>query len=370
MKVLHLISSCGLFGAERVILTLASQNNGIDFWVGALNNHHNPHLEIIQEAKTAGLKTIVFDSRGQVDFKTVSSIQKFLNENSIDILHTHNYKSDIMGFWATRFSYTQWVATNHVWHSTDSKMRFYETIDAIVLKFAKMIFTVSQEIKDDMLQKGFKENHIHVIHNGINISQFNPKTARVQLRADWKVSDNEILLTIVGRLAPEKGHEVLFKAMTQITKQHPNVKLLVIGDGPLRNNLEEQIKNLNLSNHIILAGLREDMPDVYRSCDILVNASYKEGLPMTILEAMASGLTIIATRVGAVPQVIREGENGILLEAGNSEVLAQAVISLLNDPSQRQILAQQAYKDVCRDFSDQIMFDKYKQLYEAVLTDK
>ena len=367
MKVLHLVSSGGLFVAERVILNLAAQNNGVISWVGALNNQHNPHLELIQEAQSLGLKTVIFDSKGQVDFKTVSYIKKFLKENSIDILHTHNYKSDIMGFLSTRFTQVKWVATNHVWHSTDRKLRFYEATDAFVLKFAAMIFTVSQEIKEDLLRKGFKDNNIHVIHNGIAINQFKQKSTRKQLRDSWHVSDSELLLVIVSRLAPEKGHEILFTALSQIISQHPYIKCLAVGDGSLRKNLETSVKNLNLSNHVIFTGIRKDMPDVYSACDIIINSSSIEGLPMTILEAMASNLPVIATRVGGIPQVIKNEKNGILLEHGNADTLARAIISLAKDASKRQLLAQQAYRDVCENFSDLRMAENYKNFYRQLL---
>lgn len=366
MKILHLVSSSGLFGAERVILNLASQNNGIVFWVGALNNQHNPHLEIIKEAQNLDLKTVIFDSRTQVDFKTVFSIKSFLKEKNIDILHTHNYKSDIMGFLATSFTQVKWVATNHVWHSTDKKLRFYEGLDAFVLKFAALIFTVSQDIKDDLLNRGFKNHNIHVIHNGIAINQFGDNSARKHLRSNWNIFENDVLLTIVGRLAPEKGHEILFKALSNLT-QYPFIKCLVVGEGLLKNDLESSIKRLNLSNQVIFAGIRTDMPAVYSACDILINSSFIEGLPMTILEAMASHLPMIVTKVGAVPQVIRNQVNGVVLEAGNEQILFEAIIELANDPAKRKRLAQEAYKDVCERFSDQRMAEDYKKYYQLLL---
>ena len=367
LKILHLVSSGGLFGAERVILNITSQNRDTDFWVGALNNQHNPHLEIIQEAQKLGLKTAIFDSRIQADFKTVYSIKKFLKDNNIHILHTHNYKSDIMGFLATRFTRVKWVATNHVWHSTDKKLRFYEAIDAFVLKFAATVFTVSREIKDDLLRKGFQENKIHVIHNGIAVSQFGDASARKNLRYSWNVSEQDALLAIVGRLAPEKGHEILFKTLKKVIQEHPSVKCLVVGDGPLKSKLEAMVLDFGLSGHIIFTGIRKDMPGVYCACDMMVNTSLIEGLPMTILEAMASRLPIIATKVGAVPQVIKNEKNGILLEPGNPDALFRAIISLANDSSKRQALAQVAYKDVREHFSDRRMSEEYKNFYQKLL---
>ena len=127
------------------------------------------------------------------------------------------------------------------------------------------------------------------------------------------------------------------------------------------------VLDFGLSGHIIFTGIRKDMPGVYCACDMMVNTSLIEGLPMTILEAMASRLPIIATKVGAVPQVIKNEKNGILLEPGNPDALFRAIISLANDSSKRQALAQVAYKDVREHFSDRRMSEEYKNFYQKLL---
>jgi glycosyltransferase involved in cell wall biosynthesis len=367
MKVLHLVSSGGLFGAEKVILNLAACRGGPDGWVGAIHNLRNPHMEIIHEARRLGLKSAVFESRSQADFKTVSSLKKFLKENKIDILHTHNYKSDILGFTATRMLRIKWVATNHVWHGTDEKLRIYEAMDSLVLKFADMIFTVSGEIKDELLQKGIAEGKVHVVHNGIDVDDFSNASERRTLRGRWRVSGQDVLAAIIGRLAPEKGHEVLFQAVKEAVGKYPGLKCLVVGDGPLKSKLEGQAAELGLTGHIIFTGIRKDMPDVYAACDILVNSSFIEGLPMTILEAMASKLSVIATSVGAVPQVIRDGQNGILLKPGDPAALCRAITDLARNADKRQELAARAYKDVCLNFSVQRMAEEYNRFYQGLL---
>jgi len=368
-KVLHLVSSGGLFGAERVILNLASQQKDGDViaWVGAINNMHNPHLEIIQEAQNDGLKTAVFDSRSQADLNTISSLKKFLKENRIDILHTHNYKSDITGFLATRLTHVKWVATMHGWISGDSKLRWYESLDRFVLKFASQVICVSQNNYDRLLNIGINRDSLSVIANGIDLEQFSSSSGDQGLKKSLGIDPNTTVITIVGRLGEEKGHKVLFKALSSVIGQYPDIKCLVVGDGPLMEKLKGQAADLGLSRHIIFTGNRKDVADIYKICDILVNASFTEGLPMTILEAMASKVTVIATRVGAVPQVIRNGENGILLEPGDAESLSQAITGLIKDAGRRKALAQTAYKDVCEHYSEQQMAEKYKNLYQGAV---
>lgn len=369
LRILHLVSSGGFFGAERVILNLASRqnNSAVISWVGAINNKHNPHLEIIQESQNTGLKTAIFDSRSQADLKTVSSVKKFLKENDIDILHTHNYKSNIIGFLATRLTRVKWAVTLHGWISSDSKLRWYETLDRFFLKFADKIFCVSLNNYDMLLNKGINKNSLEVIANGIDLKQFSSAGADQNLRKSLGIDAHQIVITIVGRLGEEKGHKVLFKALSLIHPQYPDFKCLVVGDGPLMKNLQEQANALNLSRHIIFTGNRKDVADIYKVCDILVNASFTEGLPMTILEAMASRLAVIATKVGGVPQLIQHEKNGLLLDPNDPEILAEALIQLIKDPQKRQQLAQEAYNSVVTSFSDQIMSDKYEENYYQIL---
>lgn len=371
IRILHLVSSGGLFGAERVIINLAKCTKEAVCYVGAVDNVHNPHLEVIAEAKSLGLYTAVFKSRGQLDLTTVFAIKKFLRQSKIDIIHTHNYKSDLLGFCASRLTGTKWVGTNHVWHSTDGKLKFYERLDAFFLKFADKVTGVSQEIKNDLLLKGFKDQKVAVIDNGIQIEKFKNDVPAGQLkRTLFNLNENCFVLAIVGRLAKEKAHDIFFQAAKIVIEKYPDIKFLVIGDGPLRGSLEIMSKELGLSKNVIFTGIRNDMAQVYAMCDLMVNASYIEGLPMTILEAMAAQVPIIATRVGAVPKVIDDQRNGMSLEPGNAVTLASAITGLIEDPQKRKRFADAAYKDVCDRFSDERMAQRYRAIYQEILLSK
>ena len=170
-RVLHLVSSGGLYGAEHVILNLARSENTVCY-VGALYNVHSPHVEVIDEAEKRGLRTVVFDSRGRIDLGTVFQIKRFLRNNRIDILHTHGYKSDIVGFLAAFLTKIKWVATNHVWHPMSGKLRMYESLDAFALRFARRVVAVSYEIRDDLISRNVSSANIRVIDNGIDIDRF------------------------------------------------------------------------------------------------------------------------------------------------------------------------------------------------------
>ncbi len=366
IKVLHLISSGGLFGAEQMILTLAEHSDGINHTIGALNNHHNPHVEIIEEASKRGLNTTVFASKGRFDLKTVDQVADFIVKNEIDIIHSHNYKANFIAAWAIRRCHKEWVATIHGWIGTDPKLRWYENLDVFVLRSADKVICVSHVIYQGLIQRRYSPKHLALVSNGIDLVRYSNIKHNTQFKQKLGISQDDLTIVICGRLAPEKGHEILIKAMAQVIKQQPTIKLLIVGDGPLKSKMEEMVKELELNDHVILTGIRQDMPDFYANSDIMVNSSYTEGLPMTILEAMASHVPVIATNVGAVGRVIKDQVNGILLEPGNPDSLAEAILLLFNNKQLRERLAQQAYLDVTAHFSAAHMADEYDKIYSQL----
>jgi len=364
IKVLHLISSGGLFGAERVVLNLADKSVGIISFVGVINNTHNPHLEIIEEAKRLGMNTVVFSSKGKFDLRTIGAINKFIIEHKIDIVHTHNYKSDFIGALAAQFTNAKWMATHHGWTAGDKNLEFYEKIDSFILKLSQKVVLVSKGVKQSFLH--LKEERLQVIDNGIPIEKFDRSLQMGNIRSSLGINHQDCAMVIVGRLSPEKGHEIFLKAAAEVVKRVQNVKFIIIGDGPLREELKQKVRDLKLSEYVLFTGIRQDMPAIYAACDILVNSSYVEGLPMTILEAMASHLPVIATDVGAVGEVIKTEENGVFFHPGDHRELALRMIELTLDKEKRWQFSQKAYQDVCARFSDTRMAERYKETYYQI----
>ncbi len=368
-KVLHLVSSNGIFGAENVILGLAKSCNNISVIVGALSNFHNPHLEMIEEAARRNFKTAFFDCLWQFDFLAIIRVRRYLKKHKIDILHTHNYKSDLIGFCATRFLKTKWVATNHVWHGTDSKLKLYEALDALVLRFAHKVIAVSDEIKGDLINKKIASESLEVIYNGIDHSEFvrKGKNDLKRLREEFKIGENDVVISSVGRLSREKGQDILIKSFRILTDKVRSIKLLFVGDGPLRSELESIADRELPKGSFIFAGIRKDMQDIYSLTDILVSASYIEGLPLNILEGMAAKTAIVATRVGAVSQVIKDRMNGMLVDAGQVDALAGSLYSVVTDVSLRNRLVEHAYSDLIEIFNVQKMASRYESVYSGLL---
>jgi glycosyltransferase involved in cell wall biosynthesis len=362
------VSSGGLYGAEQVILNLAQSENASSY-IGAMYTGHDCALEVVDDAQKRGLRTVVFESQG-FGLRAIFEIKRFLRTNRIDILHTHGYKSDIVGWLATLLSKTMWVATNHVWHPINARLRFYEALDAFVLRFAKLVVAVSAHVREDLISASVPASKIRVIHNGIDVDRFREHPPKTPTRAELGLHDEDLIVTIVGRLSPEKGHRTLLTAAQMLcAKFDGDLKFLVVGDGPLRDELGVDVGKMDLDRHVVFTGFRTDMPEIYALTDMLVNVSSIEGLPMTLLEAMAAGVPVVAARTGGIPEIIEHDKTGLLVNANDPKDLAAKLELLIRDEDKRRTLAGSAFQFVIMNHSRERMCDRYRYLYQEAVSE-
>jgi len=389
MKILHLRSSGGLYGAEMVILNMARELNrmGCDNHVVCINNLKNPHSELLDEAGKYGVEASSVDAMSLLDFETFKDIRKKIAAGGFDVIHCHDYKASVYGLFASIGFKIKRVATNHLWDKVDAKLWLYQRIEGLLYNFFDSIIAVSEEVKRDVRPFIIRKSKIEVICNGIDVSRFarqttdhRPQTeekslqsvvgrlqSKKELRNKFGLEDNDFVIGIVGRLARQKGHETLLKAFKKLLQsslepQRPSapvrgveavtgelgnrgtgeptskLRLLVVGDGPLEDSLKKLCADLGLcfinvhdftpapsisgvEPQVIFAGVQTDMPTVYQALDLLVMPSLEEGLPMVLLEAMASGVPVVATPVGEIPAIIKDGETGFLVEPGSVDGL-------------------------------------------------
>jgi glycosyltransferase involved in cell wall biosynthesis len=367
MKVLHLISSRGLGGAERVALELCRnlKLRHCEPVIGVIENSHNPHLEVAEEAKDYKIDTVIFPCRSQLDLSLISRIRRYIETNGIDLVNSHGYKSNFYGLLACG-SRTPIIATNHNWLTSNWRLRAYCYLDGILIRYCDRIVAVSEGIKNEMMKYHVPRRKIRVIDNGIDGARFgaaaSPEAARTSLGID---GDARIVGT-VGSLTYEKGQVYLLQAAKEIIREHGGTRFLFVGDGPLRPVLEQESGNLGIRDHVVFAGHRKDVPAMLAAMDIFVLPSVKEGLPMVLLEAMAARKPVIASRVGAIPKVI-DGENGVLVEPADVAGLRQAVVSLLEDAPRSRRIADAGYEKVKAEYSAESMSRKYHHLYQEVI---
>jgi glycosyltransferase involved in cell wall biosynthesis len=366
VKILHIISSGGMYGAEAVILNMSrTLNEGSHTSVlGVFANSSNPNLQLHEVAVKEGIESHVIACKGQIDPTVITSIRNLATQTNADIIHAHGYKADIYSHFALCGSGIPLVSTCHTWYDNNRLVTLYGMADRLVLRNYAAVVAVSDEVKQRLLKAGVREDKIHLVRNGIDLRPFDNATPSLPNAVS---EDHPPIVGLIGRLSIEKGVDIFLHAAAQVLVELPSTKFVVVGEGPDRDKLESLIDELNLRESVSMLGRRDDMPSVYASLDIMVSASRQEGLPMAILEGMASSLPLIATAVGDVPTMVHDGETGVMVPPENAALLASAIVTLLRSPAQRESLGAAARKLIEDEFSADRMTADYLRVYKEAV---
>lgn len=364
VKVLQLISSGGYYGAENMLLNLCAsqQKTGCQNSLMIFYNVHAPNVELYERARRRGLSVRMVHCQGRADWRAVRQIEECIQEDGIQLIHTHGYKADLYGYVAARRSGKPIVATCHNWLGGTAALGIYNHLDRMALKRFHGLAAVSDSVAQRLLASGVSAKKIRTIANGIDVQTFE----RARPLQAFNLDGSKVV-GMVARLDLKKGFEYLLRAANELRGSFPELKVVIVGEGPDRSEIEGMIQRLGLQSSVILAGQRSDMPAVYAAMDVFVLPSLNEGLPMTILEAMAASKPVIATRVGAIPKVIQDGETGLLVDPGDSDGLRNALARLLTDSGLCSRLGAEGHDWVSRNYTSEAMALKYRQMYDDVL---
>ncbi len=366
MRVLHLISSAGFYGAENALVSLAAASQKAGACrpvVGVLRDARNPHQEAADQARQRGLEAEVFACSGRLDPRTIRAIRRKAQEMRVDLMHSHGYKSNFYAYLAARPVGIPVLATCHT--GTDrpemtAALRLYDWLDRGILRRVNQVVAVSPAIAEVLRQRGIPAERIAVVPNGVDVERF--RNARPALA----LPEGAKAVGMVGRLTAHKGPDCFLEAASIVAVRIPEARFVLVGDGPERSRLERAAAQSGFGDRIVFTGVRHDMPAVYASLSVFALPSYSEGLPMSVLEAMAAGVPVIASRVGAIPQLIESERDGLLVHPGAPAKLAEAIVRVLEHPAWAQELSRSAQQRVMREYSSESMARRYQPLYESL----
>ena len=366
MRTLQLISSAGIYGAENMLVNLARalKQKGCRSVVGVFHNTHNSNVEVAEKAMSLGLPVAVFPCHGRADLGAVGVIRDYIQSRSIQLVHSHGYKADVYGYAAAKRAGVPIVATCHNWPDKTAPLRFYAFLDHLVLKGFPSVVAVSEGVRESLKRFGIPKSRVCTISNGIDFDTL--ANARPTLADEIETKDR-LVVGVVGRLVPAKGLGYLLRAAREILRVFPKTLFVFVGDGPSRERLEGLTRELGIEAEVVFAGKRKDMPGVYASLDLLALPSLNEGMPMTLLEAMAAAKPVVATRVGAVPRIVIPERTGLLVEPGNTQALRDALARMLSDRELRESCGRQGQAMVKENFSAEAMACNYLSLYKTLL---
>jgi len=366
IRVLHLIETGGPGGAERMLLDLVRHlGPGYTSTLGLLKPGW-----LQTTATLASIPSVLLAGNALGDFGTLRKTFQFVRANEIQLLHTHEFYMNLVGAIIARVSRIPHVATLHgkKYHTEKRRRRAFYRFAA---KRTSRLVAVSQDLQKFLCAHfNVSQDKVAMIYNGIDLSPFADVQRNPQLLESLGISVDAFIVGTVGNLYALKGHTYLIRAAHGVMQKRPNTHLLILGRGELKNPLEQEAKALGIADRVHLLGYRDDTPRWLGVMNVFVLSSLSEGLPLSLLEAMASSLPTIVTQIGGMPEVVREGETGVVVPPGDCEALTKSILFFHDNPNIAKQYGRAGRIVVFEDFSVDRMVHQYRSLYREVLAGK
>ncbi len=246
---------------------------------------------------------------------------------------------------------------------------FRERVLGLTDRMTDAVTVQSESVARQLCRRGVTSPpRVRVIPNSVNLDRFTSDGSRLGTRKDLGVSDSEFLWLAAGRLAKAKDYPTMLNAFAMLAEKCPQAVLAIAGDGPLRGEIRALVQRLGLVERVRLLGLRRDVPRLMQACDALVLSSAWEGMPVVVLEAMASRRPVVATSVASIPEMLEDGLSGLLVPPGDPEALAEAMSKVVDArPEDRQAMADKAYERVRTTYSEDVVLDQWEELFHELL---
>jgi glycosyltransferase involved in cell wall biosynthesis len=368
MNIVHLLASPFFGGIERQALGLACalpSDVRTTFLSFAERGLARPFLD---RARAGGFEAIELKENFPHLGRAIREVAELLRRLDADLLCCSGYKPDLIGWRAARVAGIPVVGIAHGWTSVTPRVRLYEAVDRLVLRWFDGVVCVSRSQADRVRRWGVPARLLHVILNSIDPTPFNspPPDAREVVRRFFP-HPPRLVVGAAGRLSPEKGFDLLIAAAAEIVRRHPDVGFLICGDGPSRPQLAGQIAALGLQEKVVLAGFRGDLERLVPGWDLSVLSSRTEGLPVAVLEALAAGVPVVATAVGGTPEAVADGTDGFLIPRDDVRTLTARISELLADDDRRRAMGRQGWDKIRREWTFAVRACRYQALFEQVL---
>jgi len=371
-NILYLTSVLVTEGAQHVLLTLAGQLNTEQY--KALICCLTPRMEMLPRFQQAGIEVVPLGMQSYSVLsilRAVHDLRALIHIRQIDLIHTTNFSDGLLGRVVARLTGVPVVLSSiHAFYR--SKPRLELLLDMVTARLADGVIVVSEAVRQFAIADlKIPDNKIDVVYNGITSLPVVVDVESIRrIRAEIGLRSDSSVVACVGSLKEVKGHKYLLQAMPLILRDVPNVQFLIIGDGPLQPELRSLATALGIADKVCFAGLREDVRTILPAIDILVQPSLQETFSLAILEAMAAEKTVVATKVGGIPELVEDGRTGLLVPPENPSAIAKAVISLLSSPYKRRMFGVAGGKRFREFFTAEKMVRRYKEIYEFCLERK
>jgi glycosyltransferase involved in cell wall biosynthesis len=368
LRIVHVVDSLEFGGLERVVADLTKAQLAAGHQVGVFSLNDTAGLK--PELQQAGIPVVEGHKRAGPDLGVLKALRKCARDLQADVVHAHNFVPNyhsaaaLLGLGRPPVL----VCTCH-----DMGMRLsnrkLRTLFRLSLARTAKVAMVGQQVYDQYLRSGLvKEDRVVRVRNGIPLERFalSPER-RERARAALGLGAGDRVIGCVGRLAALKNHLRMIDVMPALLREHPGARLVIVGEGPMQGALEARVRELGLGGSVLLAGQRTGVADLLPAFDVFALPSQTEGLSIALLEACATRLAVVATRVGGNPEIISDGQTGLLVPVDDNEALRQALDRLLGDAGLRERLGDSAWRWVAEHASVNAVRLAYDTCYREAL---
>jgi glycosyltransferase involved in cell wall biosynthesis len=362
-------------GPDKTILLSAEKHDParVEVVVVYIRDATDNEFRIAEKARAKGLTFYEIEEHGKFDLRVLRELRDIVIRHDINVIHGHDYKSDLFAYLLRRWLRDRrfaLIATAHAWVMLGIRGELYRRLDLWLMHRFDHLIAVSQATKYEMVTAGIPENLITTIYNAIDTDAWSSSRVTITLREELGLGQAFPVIGYVGRIMPEKDLETWLRSVALVAKKYPGARFVLVGegkDGVTLCQLEQLAASLGIAHQVYFPGYREDLLAAYAAFDIFVLSSRREGLPNSILEAMALGLPVVTTDVAGAKELVVNQGTGFVLPQGDVSGIAHAILTLMENDAVRRRMGQASRERVEQEFSFMSRLRRIEALYEQVL---
>ncbi len=369
LRVMQITHDLAIGGLQQVVLTLCKTIRRDQFECSVLCLRNLGPFE--HELRARGIAVFSLSRKpGNADYFSFLKVAKILRNQRIDVIHTHNTHPLIDGTMGAMLAGVKTIIhTDHARQFPDK--RRYMVFENLLSHFVYRMIGVSDDTSNNLRKyERISKERLLTIPNGIDPEPYNLPVDCKEVRRSLGVPPDGSIIGTIARLSTEKALGEALEAFSRVKRQRPQTYFVIVGEGPCEQELRDKAQALGLQDSVIFTGRRVDIPRIVRTIDIFVLSSFREGLPMAVLEAMAGGCPIVAYAVGGVPNAVISGQNGYLVTRGACDEMAARITELLDDSEKRRSFGKRGREIFIEKFSAETMTKAYERLYMRLSAEK
>lgn len=317
-----------------------------------------PGSPLAEKVKDLGAEVLEISMKGEWDIPAMWRISRQLKVLSPDVIHAHTSHAHTIGLAAGKMA-----GLKHILVTRRMDFPIKGPFSRLKYNAVSKVAAISEAARQAMLSGGVRENKITLIYSSVLIPEAIPAGT---LRQELGIASDNVVLSTIAWLVERKGHQYILESLKEILNSFPHTKLIIVGDGPIRNDLEKCAVDLGVQDAVFFTGYRNDVSNILASTDIFVSAALMEGLGVSVLEAAAHNLPIVAARAGGIPEIVKDHQTGLLANPGDSTDLADKILYMMRNKDKARQMGHAARQWISERFSVEKMVDDYFILYHEL----